>query len=184
MKTRASRLVLMIAAMGALGACGSNDTLPPAVAAPGAATVTPPPAVAVAPGVTTGPLIAGSLVGPPGTYVVVPSSDGSTAVVPSRLSSTDIAAVVSGNTASGMTADGQPYYTKFRRDGSLTFREGSNYVANGNWRVTTDGELCSRLANVNFGTEQCYTLYRSGSGYVYERPDGHPVGNFVISPGA
>ena len=66
----------------------------------------------------------------------------------------------------------------------MTIHEGSTYVGTGSWRVASDGQLCSRLANLNSGIENCYTLYRSGNGYVYERPDGHPVGNFVISPGA
>jgi hypothetical protein len=196
MKTRCSRFILGLAAIGTLGACGT-DTLPPTNTAGPTATYTTQPAPAyvtqptttqqvVTTTTTTSPGFEGTLIGPPGSYTVMPSSGSSTFMVaPMRLNANDIVAVISGNTASGTTADGQPYYTKFQRSGGMIFHEGSNFVANGNWRVTGDGQLCSSLVNVNFGTEQCYTLYRNGvNGYVYERPDGHPVGNFVVSPGA
>ena len=185
MTTRSSQLALVLVAAGALGACGT-ETLPPTnTAGPSPAYVTTAPVVTSVPVVTTAPIVTGTLVSPPpATYALVPGSGTSTVVVaPTRLNSNDIVALLAGNTASGTTSDGQPYYTKFQRDGLLTFHEGANYAANGTWRVSRDGQLCSSLANVNSGLEQCYTLYRSGNGYVYERPDGHPVGNFVVSPG-
>lgn len=170
-----SRIAYMLTALGALGACGT-DTLPP--------TNTPGPSASV---VTTQPVVTtvpGTIVTPPGTVAVVNPSP-TLAVVPApRLSSAEILALLTGNTVSGTASDGQPYYARFMRNGSVNLREGSNYTANGSWHVTADGQLCSSLSNVNSGIEQCYTLYRGGSGYVYERPDGHPVGSFTVTPGA
>jgi len=193
MKTHGSRFILVLAAMGTLGAC-SNETLPPTnTPGPVATYAQPAPAYAPQPTTTqqvvtttttTSPAFEGTLVGPPATYTVVSNSGPSTFVVaPARMNANDIFAVISGNTASGTTSDGKPYYTKFQQGGGMTLHEG-NYVAAGSWRVANDGQLCSRLVNVNSGIENCYTLYRSGNGYVYERPDGHPIGNFVVSPGA
>jgi hypothetical protein len=57
-------------------------------------------------------------------------------------------------------------------------------VETGTWHVTDDGQLCSSFSNVNAGVQECYMIYRNGTTYVYERPDGHPVGSFVVQPGA
>src|SRR5205807_4301286 len=116
---------------------------------------------------------------------VVPSSGSSTvAFVPARLSAPEVMGLIDGNTVSGTSSLGRPYYAKFRRDGRVDFRDGTSNNSFGNWRVSGDGQLCSSLNNLNAGTEQCYYLYRNGASYIYERPDGHPVGEFTVSPGA
>lgn len=187
-----SRLTLSLLALplAALAGC-VNDTLPrtnTAGPAPAAVVTTQPVVTTTQPVVTTTtvPVVTtGTLVTTPGTTTITTVPTAATvAVVPARLSSSDIVATMAGNTASGTTADGQPYYAKFLRSGQLIYRQGSNYQDSGSWRVTTDGQLCSRLAATNSGIEQCYTLYRTSDGYVYERPDGYPVGRFVVTPGA
>jgi hypothetical protein len=170
MTGRSAPLGVALALLGTLGACTSN--------LPETATTAPANTVIVA-----SPSGATATAVQPGGVVVVPS--GSTvSVTTTRLSGSEIQAVLAGNTASGTTSGGKPYYMKFGRGGTLNYREGATFVAVGDWRVTPDDQLCSRFVNVNSGAEQCYTLYRSADGYVYERPDGHPIGNFVVSPGA
>src|SRR5579859_8166222 len=146
MKTYASRFILVLAAMGTLGAC-SNDTLAPTdIPGPtGSYTTQPAPAYAAQPTTTqqvvtttttTSPAFEGTFAGPPSSYAVGPGSGSSTFVVaPARMSANEILTVLSGNTASGTTADGKPYYTKFLRDGGMTIHEGSSYVGSGSWRV-------------------------------------------------
>jgi hypothetical protein len=180
------RAILMLTAVGALGAC-STETLPPTnTAAPTASVVTTQPGttIPVVPGtVVTAP---GTVVTAPGTVAVVPSSGSSTvAVVPAqRLNNFELLALMNGNTASGTATNGQPYYAHFQRSGRVDLHEGSNPVAIGTWRVTDDGQLCSGFSNINAGLQECYTVYRNGASYVYERPDGRPVGSFVVQPGA
>jgi hypothetical protein len=143
--------------------------------APVASADTVAPATATAPVTTT-----------PGAAIVEPSmTTPVVAVAPLRLSGSDIAATVSGNTISGRTSDGKPYYMKLQRSGIVTFHEGANFTANGGWRVLSD-QLCTHFDNIASGTEHCYTIYRNGPNgdFVYERPDGHPIGNFTVSPGA
>src|SRR5579872_7124447 len=164
LETHASRFILVLATMVARGAC-STDTLPDTnTPGPTAAYATQPaPAYAPQPTTTqqvvttttttsTSPTFEGTLAGPPATYVLTPGSGSSTYVAaPARMSANEILAVVSGSTASGTTADGKPYYAKFHRDGGMTIHEGSTYEGTGSWRVMNDGQLCSRLVNVNSG---------------------------------
>jgi hypothetical protein len=182
MNNRAPLVGLALGLSTTLAACGGN--LPEAPMAPTQSsaivmpqTVPPQTAIitAVPPGTTTVQ---------PGTVVVVPQSGSSAA--PPRLSASEIEALVDGNTASGTTATGKPYVMQFKHSGGLFYREGSEFTGNGDWRVTTDGQLCSRFANINSGAESCYTIYRTANTatYTYERPDGHPVGSFTVSLGS
>jgi hypothetical protein len=117
---------------------------------------------------------------PPGAVVVVP---GSGPTVP-RLSASELDALIRGNTASGTTSSGQAYYMRFDRSGHVAYHEGTTYSSTGAWRVTPDGQLCTRFSTINAGAEDCYTVYRNASGtYTYDSPDGHPVGSFAVSPG-
>ena len=178
------RAILLLTAVGALGAC-STDTLPPTdTAAPTASVVTTQPGTTVP--VVSGTVVPGTIVTAPGTTVIVPGSGSSTvAVVPSpRLSNVEVMALMNGSTASGTASNGQAYFAHFQRSGRVDLHEGSDPVAVGTWHVTDDGQLCSGFSNINAGLQQCYTIYRNGSSYVYERPDGHPVGSFVVQPGA
>src|SRR5262249_14256462 len=118
----------------------------------------------------------------PGTVVVVPGSG--TSVAPPRLSAGEIDTLISGSTVSGTTVSGAPYFMKFTRGGTVSYREGSNFDATGTWRIAPTGELCSRFNNINSGIENCYTIYRnSNNTFTYERPDGHAIGSFTVVPG-
>jgi hypothetical protein len=177
--------ILMATALGALGAC-SGDNLPAtATSAPAA------PATTTTTVVTTQQTPAGTLVTPPGTVTAVPSSGSSTVTTstttvtpPSRLSSLEIHNLLNGSTVSGTASSGRPYYAHFQRSGRVDLHETSAAVATGTWSVTDGGQLCSSFSNVNAGAVECYTIYRDGANYVYERPDGNPVGSFVVQPGA
>ncbi|HZS84339.1 MAG TPA: hypothetical protein VFA50_15800 [Stellaceae bacterium] len=173
---RPSSLILALAALGALGACSTRGESTASATTPApssAATVTTPSTTTT---VT------------PGTTVITPNSGTSTAIVPAtRLTANEIDHIVMGNTISGTTKSGQPYYMKFMQGGEVTYHQGGNYTAAGTWRVSPNGELCTRFGTIANGAEQCYTLYHNANvtnGYVYERPDGQPVGQFVVTPGA
>ncbi len=101
---------------------------------------------------------------------------------PTRLSAGDIAALISGNTAAGTADDGQAYYAYFANDGAVEFREGA-VVDTGRWRVLGDGRLCSRMASIGAGTEECYFLYRDGTTIDFDRPDGNRIGTFTVEAG-
>ncbi len=181
---RSPTVILMAAAFGALGACSADNLPATATSAPATPTTT----TTV---VTTQPIVPGTLVTSPGTVAVIPSSGSSTVttstttVVPApRLGSLEILTLLNGSTASGTASNGNPYYAHFQRSGRVDLHESSATVATGTWHVTDDGQLCSSFSNVNAGVLQCYTIYRNGANYVYERPDGHPVGSFVVQPGA
>jgi hypothetical protein len=165
--------LLALAAAGALAGC-SGPLPETATSAPVTPAAVTPQTVVVPPG---------TLVSSPGAVTVVPNSGSSVAVARTRLTGSEIASLLSDNTASGTTASGQPYWVHFNRDGTLYYRQSTNYSDNGTWQATADGRLCSRLAHVNSGVGECYTLYRSGTQYVYHSPDGQPVGSFTVSPG-
>ena len=182
MTARPFPLLLGLALIGALGACSGNDrgdtramSSTSATPAPVASADTVAPPAATAP-VTTAP----------GATIVEPGmTTPAVAVTAVRLNGYDIANTISGNTVSGRTSDGKPYYMKFQRSGIVTFREGADFSASGGWRVLAD-QLCTHFDNIANGVEHCYTVYRNGANgdFVYERPDGHPIGNFTVSPGA
>jgi hypothetical protein len=139
-------------------------------------------------------VIAGSPFAPSPVYVVpstgqqyvtvTPPSSGSSTFLaaPARLSAGETLAVLSDNTATGVTTNGQVYYAYFKRDGQLQFAE-PNYRDSGAWRVLPDGSLCSQLNKANSGVEQCYVLYREGNNIRFDRPDGGKVGAFTVEPG-
>jgi hypothetical protein len=184
--TRNSLNVLLpLAAVLALAACSSNlpeGSSPRATAA----VVTPPQQQPI--------VIAGSPFAPAPVYVVpstgqqyvtvVPQGSGTSTfvAVPTRLSANEALAVLSDNTATGTTTNGQVYYAYFKRDGELQFAQPS-YRDRGAWRVSADGSLCSRLSRTNSGVEQCYVLYRDGNNIRFDRPDGARVGTFTVEPG-
>jgi hypothetical protein len=167
-----------------LGGCGSN--LPESSAPPPAqAALTPPPPTVVTapPGSTviTEPAAPGTATQGPGAVVIIHGAGTST---PPRLDARDIDALVRGNTASGTTSAGAPYYMHFERGGTILYREGANFSATGTWRTEPDGYLCTRFGNINAGAEDCYTLYRNAEGtYTYSSVSGRPIGSFTISPG-
>ena len=170
------RLACAGAALIALGACA--DTVPTgstnqpstvAAAPPPSTVVVPPPAVATPP-VAAQPVVPGS-----GTTTAP-------AVVPARLAPAEIAAVLADNTVTGVAANGRPYFAYFARDGRLKFRQ-DEYRDGGSWRIASDGRLCSTLTRINAGVEECYSIYRNGADFRYDRPDGNPVGTFAVQPG-
>ncbi len=182
MSARPFPLLLGLAVLGALGACSDGSDTSRTMT--GSTAVTPAPVASadtVAPPAATAPVTT-----TPGTPIIEPGMTTPVlAVAPLRLNGNDIANTVSGNTVSGRTSDGKPYYMKFQRSGTVTFREGADFSANGGWRVLSD-QLCTHFDNIANGVEHCYAIYRNGPNgdFVYERPDGHPIGNFTVSPGA
>src|SRR5262249_43061701 len=166
-----------VAALAALGGCTSHNlpetATPPVQSGPSVVTV-PPSGTTI---ITPVPEVVGTL--QPGTVIVVPGSG--TSVPPGRLTAAEIDTLISGNTASGTTASGAPYFMHYTRGGTIRYHEGASFESAGTWRISPAGELCSRFNNINSGIENCYTLYRSGNNtFTYERPDGRPVGTFTV----
>lgn len=168
-----------VAALLGLGACVSNDALPragqPAVPT---AVVAPQPQYVAANGVVMAPVVP-----QPTTVVVANGISGSSVPMPrTRLTAIEVQTLMTGNTAAGIAANGQPYYAFFRRNGGVEFRQ-ATIVDSGSWRVLPDGRICSTLTNINSGTEQCYALYRNGTNVDYDRPDGNRMGTFTVEAG-
>ena len=101
---------------------------------------------------------------------------------PMRMSATDVAAVLSNNTATGVTREGQPYAIYFAGNGQERFREGVNSDV-GTWRVLPDGRFCSTFVRLNNDREQCYVMYRTGNSISFQAPDGVSVGSVAVTPG-
>jgi hypothetical protein len=167
MIARPVSLCLALSTLAAVGACSSGTPVTRTASAPAGSVV-----ASVPPGMTYVE---------PGTVIVAPSS-GST-VAPAHLSGAEVERILSGNTASGTTSAGQPYVMRFSPGGMVTLSEAGSSVREGTWHVAPDGRLCSQFDKVDAGFDDCYTLHRSGSGYMYEGSDGHPAGNFTIKPG-
>ena len=163
----AKSLVLLVPAFALLAGCE------PAPYHPGSAVSTAPPP----------PALAGAL-GAPVATTIAPPLAGSTVPpsVPVRMSSADIAATFSNNTAQGVTANGLPYAAYFAVNGQERFREGAFNDA-GTWRVLPDGRFCSALVQLSSNIEQCYLMYRSANGVTFQQPDGVTVGTITVVPG-
>jgi hypothetical protein len=148
----------------------------PAVAAPGTVYVIPPPAVA------TPPVAAAPVVPVAPAPVVGSGTTLAPVVVPARLSGPELSALVANNTIESVGSNGRPRFSYLVRDGRLKFRQ-DDFVDGGTWRVTSDGRLCTSLSRINVGVEDCYTVYRNGANFRYDRPDGTPIGSFAVLPG-
>jgi hypothetical protein len=170
MIARPASLVFALSTLALLGACGSTSSETRTASSP--AGPVGPVVTSVPPGVTYVE---------PGTVIVAPSTGSS--VAPAHLSGAEVRGLLSGNTASGMTSAGQPYIMRFSPSGSVTLGEAGSLVREGTWQVTPDGRLCSQFDTANTGFDDCYTLHHSGPGYVFEGSDGHPAGNFTVTPG-
>jgi hypothetical protein len=168
--TRFGRPASLGIALAALAACSSGGNLPQS-SVPASQTV-----VVAQPGVTPTAV-------PAGNVVVLANTGSTVTLTPARLTALEIRTLIAGNTASGTTSSGKPYWLKFQSGGTVAYHEG-DFGTSGSWRVGADS-LCSRFPNINNGTEECYTLYRTadGTNYVYERPDGNAIGSFTVSPG-
>jgi hypothetical protein len=164
---RPASLGLALATLGTLAACGGSTL--PETSVPASQTVV------VAPGTAT--------TVPAGNVVVLSNTGSTVALTPARLTGLEVRNLIAGNTASGTTRNGTPYWLKFQSGGTVAYHEG-DYGTTGSWRVASDS-LCSAFPHINNGVEECYTLYRTadGTNFVYERPDGHAIGSFTVSPG-
>jgi len=176
--------ILAIAALLALGACASNDALPRnSQAAVPTAVVTAPPPVIPPQYVTAGGIVTAPVASPPTAVVVANGVSGSSVGTPgSRLTAAEVRALMTGNTAAGVAANGQPYFAFFRRGGGVEFRQ-ANLLDSGSWRILPDGRICSTLTRINSGAEECYSLYRNGTNVDFHRPDGNRIGTFTVEAG-
>jgi hypothetical protein len=154
-------------------------------------TIPPSTAPALAPGtsvVTTGTPASAIATPPPAAAPVVPAAPGAgTSTMPGgpgRMTASETATLVAGNTATGVAADGKAYFAWFAPGGQLRFRQG-DFADSGTWRVGPDGSFCTSMARTNGGAEECYYLSRTGSATAvrFERLDGTPVGTFSVLPG-
>jgi hypothetical protein len=172
------RSLALLPGLAALAACGGEKPAQTAIVTPPPVVVQPPPAAVIAPGTVLTP--APGIVVPPTSGIAGTTSVPSAA--PARLGTDQIAALLAGNTATGIASDGRPYVAYFLPDGQVRFRVGT-VADSGTWRATPDGRLCSSLVRIDGGAEQCYSLYRVGSSYRFDRPDGNQVGSFQVVAG-
>jgi hypothetical protein len=179
------------ASLMAIAACTTRtDTIPPSTApalAPGTPAVAAAPVIA-APGTVIPAPPATAVPATPGAHATatVPGSGTSTMplAAPDRISPTDTAGIVSGNTVTGIASDGQPYYAWFAPNGQLRFRQGT-FIDAGTWRIGPDGRFCTAMTKINGGIEECYLLYRTTTPTAirFDRLDGTTAGTFSVLPG-
>jgi hypothetical protein len=171
--------LLLLPALALLAACASHETR---VATPAASSVPPsPPPLTGALGAPIAPMpqsVGGTQFSGASTAPAPVAMPGA----PTRMSANEITAALSNNTADGVTTEGLPYTIYFSGDGQERFRQAS-FADNGTWRVMPDGRLCSSLARVSDGTQQCYIMYKKGETLTFESPEGITVGNVTMLPG-
>jgi hypothetical protein len=177
MSASRNRTLALLPFFAALAACGGETPPQTAVLAPPPVVVQPPPSVVV-PGTVLTP--APGIVVPPTSGIA--GTTAAPAATPARLGTDEIAKLLAGNTVTGVASDGRAYAAYFLPDGRVLFRTGTT-TDSGTWRATSDGRLCSSLARIDRGAEQCYSLYRAASGYRFDRPDGNQVGSFQVVAG-
>jgi hypothetical protein len=100
--------------------------------------------------------------------------------LPGRLTQSEVVALLSNNTVSGVDANGRPYQAFLSADGEFRMRRG-NVVEAGAWRAMPDGAICSTRTSAP--AEQCYLLWREGNLIRFDRPNGTPVGSVTVLPG-
>jgi hypothetical protein len=113
-----------------------------------------------------------------------PAAISGTTVAPgrTRMTAVEIQSTLANNTATGTARNGQTYYAYFGPTGQVRFQQ-DNISDTGTWQILPDGQFCSRMARINDGIEQCYTLYRNGQVMTFDRPDGTPIGSFTALAG-
>jgi hypothetical protein len=182
--------LISLAALLALAACetmpsgstplaGSQPvvTSTPASTTTTVVTTTPSTTAIVAPG--------GVIVGTNPAYPASSISTVSTSTVvtgPARLTGAEIRALLADNTVSGQATNGQLYFAWFGHDGRLKYRQ-DDFRDGGGWRIASDSQFCSTLTRINVGVEDCYSLYREGAAFRFDRPDGQKIGSFTVLPG-
>jgi hypothetical protein len=117
--------------------------------------------------------LSGSSIAPPPVPAPVP---------PRLLTPSETMAALTGNTAMGVTAAGDPYALYFTADGRERYRQGA-FTDIGTWRVLPDGEFCMRLSQVSGNAEECYVLSQFGNMMLFQRPNGLDQGSLRILPG-
>lgn len=172
MRSIVRSLLLTVPAACLLAGCsylGLGRSQPNVAAAP------PPPPVATS----------GALIAPQGSPATAASGSSTAPVVAPgsaiRLSANDSLALLSNNTAIGLTETGIPYTVYFAGDGAARFRE-ETMADTGTWHVLPDGQVCSRLPRIS-GAETCYILSRYGDVIMFQSPDGLAVGSVRIVAG-
>jgi len=182
-----ARAAPALAALVSIAAC--SDNIPTAATPPSARAVVtsqlvvtpaaPEPQVAttvpaVVPPNSTAPVVAAI----PGPAIAMTTA----AVVPARLTAGELRDVITGNTMSGVARNGRQFYSWFNPDGRLSFRQ-DEFRDKGEWSISSDGQLCSRLTKTNAGVADCYAFYRNGTYFNVARPDGTTISTIAILPG-
>lgn len=143
----------LAAALAAAGALAACESLPPGQAE----------APVAAAGAPPGPALVGG--GP----------------AAGRMSAQEVLAAMTDNTIA-VLRDGVAYHAYLHHDGRQRFRQGE-WNDQGAWRVTDDGQFCSRLERTGGNFEQCYAIVRLDNGsFAFER-DGRRVGTFLLLRG-
>jgi hypothetical protein len=101
---------------------------------------------------------------------------------PTKMTPTEIQSMLANNTATGVSRSGSAYYAWFSPSGQVRFVEGE-VRDTGTWRILPDGQLCTQMARLNAGQDQCYSIYREGQVLTYDRPDGTTIGTFSVLSG-
>jgi hypothetical protein len=186
MYPRPPRALISFAVLLALAAC---ETMPsgstplvgsqPVVSSTPASTTTT--VVTTTPG-TTAIASPGVIVGTNPTSSVSTVSTSTVVTAPARLTGNEIRALLADNTVSGEATNGQAYFAWFEHDGRLKYRQ-NDFRDGGGWRIAPDNQFCSTLTKINVGIEDCYSIYREGAAFRFDRPDGHKIGAFTVLPG-
>ena len=89
------------------------------------------------------------------------------------MSASELRVLLSGNTASGRTAEGSNYSVYYRSDGVMSGFAHSQHYYLGSWEVTDDGKFCRQWTKWQQGSRDCFDIYRAGENQ-FRMISGHP----------
>lgn len=89
------------------------------------------------------------------------------------LTAAEVRAALLGNTGVGTTSRGDAYWVYRNPNGEQVLQTDGGFSDEGEWRITDDGELCSKWEKIRKGEELCLKFYRLGEDrYKYFKPNG------------
>lgn len=90
-----------------------------------------------------------------------------------RVPASGLRVLLSGNTASGRTAQGSNFHVYYRPDGRMSGFAHSQHYDLGSWEITKDDGFCRQWTAWQHGLRVCFDIYRTGENQ-YRMISSHP----------
>lgn len=72
------------------------------------------------------------------------------------------------------------FHVEVRADGSLSIVTFTGATDTGVWKVTAEGQYCSRYKQTRRGREKCFTVVRDGGAFAFVAADGSVSSIFSV----